>query len=77
MQVTETNVKKVMKQQMDMSYRTVKIIPKQGNTERCLVLRQQYALKMLSLLEQSKTIINVDESWLNETTFIRKVWFPK
>ena len=38
---------------------------------RCLVLRQQYALKMLPLLESGRRIINVDESWLNGTNFVR------
>ena len=29
---------------------------------------------MLSLLNSGKRIINVDETWLNETNFTRKVW---
>ena len=48
------------------------------------MLRQQYALKMLDLLEHTegeqknrRRIINIDESWLNETTFYRKIWMPK
>ena len=40
------------------------------------MLRQQYALKMLPLLESGRRIINVDESWLNQTRFIRKIWVP-
>jgi len=32
---------------------------------------------MLHLLEQRRRVINVDESWLNETTFQRKLWCPK
>ena len=32
---------------------------------------------MLELLEQGRRIINVDESWLNETSFYRKLWHPK
>ena len=48
----------------------------QANSERCLVLRQQYALKMLPLLESGRRIINVDESWLFQTRFIRKLWVP-
>ena len=31
---------------------------------------------MLTLLESGRRIINVDESWLNQTRFIRKVWTP-
>ena len=52
-------------------------MPRQGNFERCLVLRQQYAMKMLPMLDEGTRIINIDESWLNETNFIRKMWAPK
>ena len=61
-----------------MGYRQAATIPVQSNSERCLVLRQQYALRMLPLLEKSKgrRIINVDESWLNQTRFVRRIWVP-
>lgn len=39
-----------------------------------MVQRQQYALVLLPLLESGKRIINVDETWLNETSFVRRVW---
>ena len=32
---------------------------------------------MLPLLESKTRIINVDETWLNESSFIRKVWAPR
>ena len=59
-----------------MGYRLAKSIPVQANNERCLVLRQQYALRMLPLLEKKMRVINVDESWLNSTRFLRRVWAP-
>ena len=59
-----------------MGYRLAKSVPVQSNTERCLVLRQQYALLILDLLEKGKRIINVDQSWLNQTRFLRKIWVP-
>ena len=31
-------------------------------------------MKLLELLHQGKRIINVDESWLNETSFLRRKW---
>ena len=31
---------------------------------------------MLPLLESGRRIINVDESWLNGTNFVRKIWRP-
>ena len=48
-----------------------------ANFNRCLVQRQQYALEMLKLLDQGKRVINLDETWLNETSFTRRAWAPK
>ena len=31
---------------------------------------------MLPLLESGKRVINVDESWLNQTRFHRRIWVP-
>ena len=59
-----------------MGYRLAKTVPIQGNSERCLVLRQQYALRLLPLLASKKRIINVDESWINQTRFLRRIWAP-
>ena len=38
--VSEKLIRKTMKWDMKMSFRLAKRVPKQGNTERCLVLRQ-------------------------------------
>jgi hypothetical protein len=48
-----------------MRYSKIKKIPYQGNSQRSLVLRQQYAQKMLRVLSDNKRIINIDETWLN------------
>ena len=39
-------------------------------------MRQQYSLRILPLLEAGKRIINVDESWLNQTRHLRRTWVP-
>ena len=59
-----------------MGYRKAATVPVQANSERCLVLQQQYALRMFTLLESGRRIINVDESWLNSTRFQRRLWVP-
>ena len=41
------------------------------------MLRQQYALKMIDLLAQGKRIICVDESWISDTEYSRRLWCPK
>ena len=64
----------MLKKEMGLGYRKVKKVPRQGNSQRCLVLRQQYALKMLELLDQGKRVINVDETWISETGYHRFAW---
>ena len=65
-----------MRKDLKMGYRFAWTVPIQGNAERCLVLRQQYALRLLPLLDSRRRIINVDESWLNQTRFVRRTWVP-
>ena len=74
--VSVDKVRKFMKQEMGLRYRMTRKVPQQANTQRCLVLRQQYAMKMLELLKEDTLIINIDESWINETNYIRKLWLP-
>ena len=69
-------VRNVMKKDLGMSYRRARTVTVQANSERCLVLRQQFALRLLPLMESRRRIINVDESWLNQTRFNRKLWVP-
>ena len=65
-----------MRDELGLGYRLVRKVPVQSNSERCLVVRQQYALAMLRLLMLGKRILNVDESWLNSSNFVRQAWMP-
>ena len=73
-EVSVEEVRSIMKEELGMRYRIAKTLPKQANSTRCLVLRQQYAMQMLSLLQNGTRIINIDESWLSETNFTRMMW---
>ena len=63
-----------MRQNCGLHYRRNKRNPTHINSERCLVLRQQYATTMLEFLKSGHRVINVDETWLNETNFTRQLW---
>ena len=63
-----------MRKEMNLVFKMTRKVAPRANSERCLVLRQQYALSLLAVLGQGKRIINVDETWLNETNFQRKTW---
>ena len=76
-------IRQVMRKDMGLGYRLAKTVAIQSNRERCFVLRQQYAIRMLPLLESgcfsadpARRIVNLDESWLNGTSFVRRVWAP-
>ena len=74
MKLSAQAVRQVFKKSMGLSFRRVRKVPVQANLDRCLVLRQQYGLAMLSLLGSGKRVINVDETWLAESNYIRKAW---
>ena len=57
-----------------MRFKKIKKIPFRGNSEKNLILRQQFAMKLLELLESGKRLLNVDESWLTSTNFKRSKW---
>jgi len=65
-----------MKDQLKMSFRRVRKGPIYLNSVRNLILRQQAAIKILELLNGSKILINIDETWINETDFRRMKWRP-
>ena len=67
----------VMRKDLGLSYVMAKKLHPAANSARCLVLRQQYAMKMLELLQAGKKVVNLDETWINESSFVRKTWAPK
>ena len=66
-----------MKRDLRLSFIKTKKIYPNANSAKVMVQRQQYAMALISLMEQGKRIINVDETWLNETSFVRRVWAPR
>ena len=55
-----------------MRFTRVKKVATTDNSERSLVLRQQYAIKTLDLLDKGCKILCIDQSWLSTTNFIRQ-----
>ena len=48
-----------------------------GNSERCLVQRQQCAIPFLALIQVKKRFINIDESWVDSGDYRRASWQRK
>ena len=70
-------VRQVLRNECHLSFVKAKKVQPRANSDRCRVLRQQYAIKMLEVLNQGRRVINVDETWLNESSFIRRTWAPR
>ena len=77
LEVTGHLVRWVMRQRCKFSFVKTKKLPAGSNTAKSVILRQQYALRILPLLERGTRIINIDETWLNETSFVRRKWAPR
>ena len=69
-------VKDIMKEDLDMKFKKVKPISVHANSAKNLVLRQQFALKLIELLQEGKKILNIDETWLGMCDFRRMKWQP-
>ena len=67
-------VRQVMKKDLGLGYRQIKRVTHNSNSDRNLILRQQFAFKMLDLLKQKKRILNIDQTWLSDTNFSNKKW---
>ena len=64
----------MLKKDLGVTYQAIKRIPYRGNSTRCLALRQRYAQYMLSLLESGVRVINIDQTWIGETNYVRRKW---
>ena len=60
-----------------MSYKKIKEVSTHINSDRNLILRQQFAIKFIELFSSNKHIINIDETWLGMSDFRRMKWSVK
>ena len=75
-EIKESEACKIMRD-LGMRYRKVQHIALSANSQRSLVLRQQWAVKLLHQDLESTIICNLDESWLGMSDFRRMKWqFP-
>lgn len=60
-------VSKVLRKYFHMRYKSVQKICYAGNSERSLALRCMCAKVLLQLLSAGKRLVNIDETWLDDT----------
>ena len=72
--VSSTYVASVLRNALSMRYKRVKRVAIQANSEASLVKRKACAEVLLNAFKEGKRILNIDETWLNETDFRRCKW---
>ena len=65
MDITPRYVQAVLRNEFKMRYKRIKPIPFQGNSDKNLILRQQYAMSLLEELHKGIVCINIDETFIN------------
>ena len=74
LEYNQRQVQVMLRRDLGMSYKKVKGVAPHANSEKNRVLRQRFALELVTLLEKVKRILNVDETWLGMTDFRRMKW---
>ena len=74
LKVKQKEIADVMKKDLNMSYRKIQTVTLRTNSEKNLVLRQQFGLHLIEMLQRGKRIINVDQTWLGMSDFRRRKW---
>ena len=64
----------ILRKQFSLSYRKIKRVPFQGNSERSKVLRSLYEQKMLEVYKSGQRVVNIDESWIPVADFHHRRW---
>ena len=62
--------------EMRISYKKVKQVSMQTNSDKSLVLRQRWAMSILELPWRHTNLIGIDETWLGMSEFRRMHWRP-
>jgi hypothetical protein len=66
--------RKILRGQLGMRYRKIERVSLHANLEKNKILRQQWAEAFIKLWQESKVILNVDETWLGMSDFRRMKW---
>lgn len=64
----------VLRNDMGMRFRKIVKAPLHLNTNKNLILRQEWAKRFITLWSEGKTFLNVDESWLSIADYRRMKW---
>ena len=73
-EISREKLRRIMRFDMNMSYKKIKGIRLHDNTVKNLILRQQFAKRYIEVSMAKTRIINIDETWLGMEDFRRMKW---
>ena len=71
---TRDEVTKVLKEDLNMVFRRIRMTSVLTNSVLTKILRQKFALRFMSLITEGYVIINLDECTFNKCNFKRYAW---
>ena len=77
MEVKYREMASIMKKDLGMRFKKIQSVSVRTNSEKNLVLRQQFAVNLIQVLNSGKRVLNVDQTWLGMSDFRKMKWRPK
>ncbi len=68
---------KILRDELGMRYKKITVLAPHVNSDRNLILRQQFGLEMIRILNEKKVLLNLDETWIGMSDFRRMKWRVK
>ena len=63
--LTKKRIGHIMRHELGLKFKKTRIVNSRANLLTSRFQRQQFAMRLISLMVEGKRIINIDESWLN------------
>ena len=65
---------RILKEIVGAKYKRIKTVSWQGNSVKNILLRQHFASAFLKIELKHKNVINIDETWIGMSNFLRMKW---
>jgi hypothetical protein len=73
-EIKDAPLRRILREDLGAKYKRIKGISWQGNSIKNKLLRQHFASAFLKIELKHKNVINLDETWLGMTNFLRMKW---
>jgi hypothetical protein len=67
-------LRQILHEELDAKFKRIKAISWQANSVKNLLLRQHFSKAFMQIELKHKNVINIDETWLGMSNFLRMKW---